>query len=315
MARRSNQKLKLLYLSKILLEQTDEQKGLTLSQIITELEKYGIQCGRKCLYDDIEALRVFGIDVKTKRDRYVRYYVASRSFGYTERKLLCELVASWGYIGEKKALDLIKKISEFSGSAQVQGEEITELIDKNAKLPNDELYKNIDIAVRAIQIDKMISFKYFAWNSQKQRKLLFEGEYLRVSPWKLSLKNGKYELLAFDEANNRFVTFLPERMLSASILKQKRMGAEALEGALADKIALHNIRMRCSNSLASEVFEHFGLDVTILANREEWFEFSAKTVIDDKLFAWLFLHADEATLISPDWAIEQFSHMLGRIKQ
>ena len=78
MSRRSNQKLKLLYLSKILLDMTDERHGLTLTEILRELSKYGIETGRKSLYDDMEALRVYGYDVHSKRDRYVRYYIKNR---------------------------------------------------------------------------------------------------------------------------------------------------------------------------------------------------------------------------------------------
>ena len=77
MAKQSNQKLKLLYLLKILIENTDENTGLTITQISNELAKYNISAARKSLYDDLELLRVFGIDIKFKRDRYVRYYIAA----------------------------------------------------------------------------------------------------------------------------------------------------------------------------------------------------------------------------------------------
>ena len=80
MAKRSNQKLKILYLYKILLENTSEKNGMTLAQILRELQSYGIRAERRSIYDDIEALRVFGIDVRVWRDRYVRYYVAERKF-------------------------------------------------------------------------------------------------------------------------------------------------------------------------------------------------------------------------------------------
>ena len=43
MAKSENQKLKLLYLQKIIFENTDEEHGLTLPEIIAELEKYDIQ--------------------------------------------------------------------------------------------------------------------------------------------------------------------------------------------------------------------------------------------------------------------------------
>ena len=41
--RGKNQKLKLLYLAKIMQEQTDDTHGLTMPQIIKELEKYDIE--------------------------------------------------------------------------------------------------------------------------------------------------------------------------------------------------------------------------------------------------------------------------------
>mgnify|MGYP005612763047 CR=1 FL=1 len=58
MAKQSNQKLKLLYLLKILVERTDAERGMTLSEISAELAKYNIGAARKSLYDDIESLRV-----------------------------------------------------------------------------------------------------------------------------------------------------------------------------------------------------------------------------------------------------------------
>ena len=65
MAKSTNQKLKLLYLMRILLEKTDEEHGLRLGEIIDELAKYDVDAERKSLYSDFEALRVFGIDVNS----------------------------------------------------------------------------------------------------------------------------------------------------------------------------------------------------------------------------------------------------------
>lgn len=42
MARGKNQKLKLLYLAKIMQEETDEQHRLTMPQLIERLDAYGI---------------------------------------------------------------------------------------------------------------------------------------------------------------------------------------------------------------------------------------------------------------------------------
>ena len=54
MPKSSNQKLKLIYLMKILLERTDETHSITMPEIIEALAAYDISAERKSLYNDIE---------------------------------------------------------------------------------------------------------------------------------------------------------------------------------------------------------------------------------------------------------------------
>ena len=61
-SRSANQKLKLLYLAQILLEQTDEEHPLTVQDLIAQLAQYDIQAERKSIYDDLDALSRFGLD-------------------------------------------------------------------------------------------------------------------------------------------------------------------------------------------------------------------------------------------------------------
>mgnify|MGYP000255362489 CR=1 FL=1 len=58
----ANKKLKLLYLAQYLWEQTDEQHPGTMQEIIAYLASCGISAERKSLYDDLELLRLYGMD-------------------------------------------------------------------------------------------------------------------------------------------------------------------------------------------------------------------------------------------------------------
>ena len=58
-----NQKLKLLYLMRILLQRTDESHPMTVAEMIAALSAYDISAERKSIYADLEALRLFGIDI------------------------------------------------------------------------------------------------------------------------------------------------------------------------------------------------------------------------------------------------------------
>ena len=66
MSGNANQKTKILYLMKILMEETDELHPLTIKELVTKLDQYNIQAERKSLYNDIENLRSFGIDIDTQ---------------------------------------------------------------------------------------------------------------------------------------------------------------------------------------------------------------------------------------------------------
>ena len=53
MAKGPRQKMKLLYLLKILSERTDEDHLMTVPQMVEALAEYGIGAERKSLYDDL----------------------------------------------------------------------------------------------------------------------------------------------------------------------------------------------------------------------------------------------------------------------
>lgn len=74
MAKSSNQKLKLMYLMKIMLEMTDETHSITMNEIIDILNSYWINAEHKSLYNDIENLRNYGIDIIGVQKERTYYY-------------------------------------------------------------------------------------------------------------------------------------------------------------------------------------------------------------------------------------------------
>ena len=102
MARSPYQKLKPLYIMNYLLQNTDEEHPVTIKQIIGYLEAQGISAERKSIYDDFEALRVFGLDiVHVEAGRFQGYFVAQRNFELPELKLLVDSVQSSKFITHK----------------------------------------------------------------------------------------------------------------------------------------------------------------------------------------------------------------------
>ena len=110
MAKSSNQKTKLLRLCQFLLTQTDEDHPATVSQIIQELARYDIRAERKSIYDDLESLRQFGLDVQCRKGKAPGWFVGERDFELPEVKLLMDAVQSSRFLTQRKSDALIRKL-------------------------------------------------------------------------------------------------------------------------------------------------------------------------------------------------------------
>lgn len=171
MARSSFQKLKLLHVMNYLLQNSDEEHPITVNQMIQYLESNGIAAERKSIYDDIEALRTFGMDIEEcKRGRVFGYYVASRTFELPELKLLVDSVQSSKFITHKKTASLIKKIETLASvhSAQLLHRQV--FVKNRIKTMNESIYYNVDEIHNGISNNRKIRFLYFEYNVAKERQ-------------------------------------------------------------------------------------------------------------------------------------------------
>ena len=204
MARSSRQKEKLLYLQKIMLEKTDENHALTLNEIKELLGGYGILTERKSLYNDLQVLETFGMDICRTRDTTVRYFVGNRDFEIPELKLLVDAIQSSKFITHSKSLKLIKKlerlVSENDGK-QLQREVY---VTHRVKTLNEQIYYNVDELYSAISDNRQISFRYMKWavDFSGRQKIVkverHEEKIYTVSPFALCWDDENYYLVAYD---------------------------------------------------------------------------------------------------------------------
>ena len=75
MAKSNNQKGKILYVER-LMKETGEDHVATMQHILAFLLEKGIRAVRKSIYDDMEVLRSFGMDIRFRRGRPGGYYLA-----------------------------------------------------------------------------------------------------------------------------------------------------------------------------------------------------------------------------------------------
>ena len=104
-------KLRLLYILKILYEKSNEEHKLSRYDIQEKLAEYGIASERKTFYDDLAALNEFGIEIISEKDGHdTRYAIVDRSFELAELKILVDSVQASRFITQKKSKELIRKL-------------------------------------------------------------------------------------------------------------------------------------------------------------------------------------------------------------
>jgi len=320
MPKSSNQKAKLLYLMKILLDNTDEEHGLTLSEISGLLLNYGITAERKSLYSDIEELKLFGIDIEMQKGKSSTYRVVSRDFEIPELKLLVDAVQSSKFITHKKSAELIKKIEGLASRHAANELQRQVFVANRIKTMNESIYYSVDILNEAINKNRQISFQYFDWDENKKKVLRHSGERYVISPWALSWDDENYYLIGFDSQANDKKHFRVDKMLSINIEKKARDGQSAFDkfdAAIYSKKTFsmfsgreESVTLLCKNSLAHIMIDRFGSDINFFKVDSEHFKFTVKVSISPLFLSWLVNFKDGVKILSPDSVISDFKELL-----
>lgn len=329
MPRQSNQKMKILYLMKILLEKTDEQHPMTLQEIMDELSLYGVTTERKSLYDDFETLRVFGLDIVGSKGKRYAYYVASRTFELPELKLLVDAVQSSRFITRKKSNELIKKVESLLSVHEANRLQRQVYVANRIKTMNESIYYNVDTLHEAIAMGKKITFLYDEWvvdfQSPKKvkRKYRHDGARYSVSPWALAWDDENYYLVAFDDNGQCIKHFRVDKMSAIQTTDEQRVGQEAFDrfdlGVYSKKVfgmfggEEETVSLRFENRFIGVVIDRFGEEAAIRPDGEEHFFLTTKVAVSPQFMAWLFGLGTAVKVIAPESLAQAYQKELEKV--
>lgn len=310
MAKSSGQKLKLLYLIKMLEENTDENHPMSTQDMIKHLEGQGIHAERKSIYSDMECLREFGYDVVQVQSRLGGgYYLGSRSFELPELKLLVDAVQSSRFITTKKSRELIKKLERIAGKNDAGKLQRQVYVAGRVKTENESIYYSIDTIHRAIQENRQITFVYLDWNLQKQLLPRANGN-KRVSPWALIWREENYYLAAFDSEDQMIKHYRVDKMGQVEMTEEKREGVAQFSridvsaytkqtfGMYAGEETV--VTMEFPEKLVGVVLDRFGREVDIRPMGNGIFRIRARVAVSGQFFGWLAGIGSGARIVAPE---------------
>lgn len=323
MAKSENQKQKLLYIAKYLMEQTDEDHAVTTPQLIEYLNGKGIKAERKSIYNDIDTLNDFGMDIIRSDEHRGGYTLASRPFELPEVKLLVDLVQSSKFITEKKSRDLITKLQGLVSCHAARSMSRQVEIIGRSKTDNENIYYNVDIIHTAISKNVTVRFQYFDWNVRKEKSLRHEGAIYEVSPWRLTWDDENYYMIAYDETVEKIKFYRVDKMLQVTLGDRQRAGRDAFEkmdmaefskktfGMFAGEE--RTVRLLCENSLIGVIVDNFGTEVALRKEDDAHVLVRIEVAVSSQFFGWITGLGDRVQILGPEDVREKYRKYLADI--
>lgn len=310
MAKSTKQKQKLLYLVKILTEQSDEEHCLSAQALIDALAAYDVKAERKSIYDDIAQLIDFGYDiVLVKAKTGGGYYLAGREFELAELKLLVETVQASRFLTVNKSRELISKIEKLASKAEAGQLQRQVYVANRIKTANESIYYVVDDIHRAIQENRQISFQYLEWNLQRELVPRRGGKPYLASPWALTCKDEYYYLIAHDSEEDKIKHFRVDKMAKIEVLDRKREGASLFErfdiADYANKtFGMYGgreevVTLLFENGLIGVVMDRFGKDAAVRIRDEGHFSVRVQVAVSGQFFGWLTGLGEGARILAP----------------
>ncbi len=311
-----NQKFKLYRLAQIMLEKTDEEHYITMTEIIESLAEYDITADRKSIYADLRDLSLLDIEVEGEQigNRYY-YHVINRMFELPELKLLVDAIQSSKFITEKKSNTLIKKLEKLVSKYDAQKLQRQVYVSGRIKTMNESIYYTVDAIHNAISENKKINFQYYQWNVKKEMEIRHNGEWYNISPWGLSWDDENYYLVGYDSKAEKIKHYRVDKMLNINLSNESREGKEIFKNLdMADYAKKsfgmfggkeQTVKLLAKNNLAGVIIDRFGKNVMLIPTDDDHFTVNVEVHISRQFIGWIFSLGEDIKIVGPDDVLEQ----------
>jgi predicted DNA-binding transcriptional regulator YafY len=294
---------------RILLERTDENNALTARGMIDALAGYDIPADRKSIYDDVEVLRQFGVDVAHRGGKDGGYFVASRDFELPELKLLVDAVQSSRFITGKKSKQLIDKISKLTSVPQAKQLNRQVFVAGRAKSFNETVYYNVDAIYEALSSGAKISFKYFNYSIEKKPVYRKNGERYVQTPVAMTWSDDNYYLIVYNAKYDGLTHYRVDRMSSVEVSDEPpdtfdRKSFNAAEyskrvfGMYNGELVRATIAF--DESLVSVALDHFGGETHLRDLGDGRFSVTVDVSESPVFLGWIFQLGGKAEILAPE---------------
>ncbi len=287
------------------------------AELLSMLERqHNIICDRKTVYSDIAALQDYGVDIVSIPGKNGGYYIASRNFELPELKLLIDAVLSSKFLTERKSRELIEKLCKECSVYDAQLMRRDVLVSGRVKSMNETIYYNVDTIQEAIGQNRQITFRYFDWGIDGQRRYR-EKDY-QASPYGLCQDNENCYLLAHSPRHG-VTSYRVDRMSDIALTEEARTPCPELTGKALNEHANRlfqmyagdatTVKLRFHRELTNVVMDRFGRDTMLIPDGDDHFVFTVKVAVSPMFLSWVIGFGKKAKVLHPQSVIDACKDM------
>ncbi len=303
-------KAALLYVLKILKEETDENHGLKQKEIIEKLyNQYFIKVDRKKIARDLAALEEFGFDIQHDSQGYK---LIEREFDEAETHVLIDALLASKYITAKNTENLIDKLLRFQSNYFKSHVNRRFFVNDWEKTDNKQFFYNFNDIAEAIDKGKKISFDFYKYNENLQ----FEKSSSHVvSPYQFIVHNQRYYLMSYSDQYQKVFYCRVDRIKNVQILEDQpaldihkvpgyargidfKKFSRALPYMFSDNP--ETIVFKADATLVDQVVDWFGKDIQVVPLPDENKVEITLEACPNGMEVWLLQYAKSTEVIKPE---------------
>jgi len=315
-------KARLLVLSKMFNEKTDEDHQMSTFEILDYLAGKGVPANSKTLRSDLSLLREHGMDIVTTPGRPNKYYCGARLFDIAELKLLIDAVNSSRFITDNRSKVMVRKLLTLVSENQKKQLKRSVYSTEKIKPKNTKIFSSVDVINDAIRLKRKISFRIREYDGNKTKTLRHNGEVYVISPYAMYWNDDFYYAVGWSDNHGKVAAFRVDRMAEPTMMKDKAakkpddFNVSMYSHKIFEMFDGEEVRakLECRNELMKYVIDRFGMDVETEPSNGDTFICYADVCLSPTFYGWVFGFKGGIRILEPAEAVKEMKEMLNSFK-
>ncbi|MCR5205685.1 MAG: WYL domain-containing protein [Lachnospiraceae bacterium] len=311
------QKIKLLMLLEMLQQESTPEHPLTTAVLCKKLFKIGIKCDRRTLSIDMEALRDFGFDIKSKMVGHEKgYYYDVRTFSIAELKIMIDAIQAAAFVTKEKTDDLVARLAAIGGTKKKEILKSNIVCFNTRKHTNENIYDNVEVLEEAIQAKKQASFLYY--DRDEKGNIIYRKEKQRymVEPMALIFNEDNYYLMCYSSKYDGITNYRVDRMEMVAVEEEPvsenaKMDTSDIAQFTKQAFKMYggemtDITLEFNDDLVGVIHDKFGENTSIIRTASNKCAASVQVQVSPTFWGWLFQFGKKMKILSPGSLMEEY---------